>query len=190
MKVEEGKFYRAANGEKVGPMVKDRCFYVAGQIGRWEADGTPYSNYRPDLGALVAEWSNVFMEVGRFYVTDSGEKVGPVDRIEDRGRPDGLKVAVINRALGSQRARWWQDGRTNLYLDPEPDTIVAEWVDPEPVREVTRLEVNPGRYGVLDVGPQLNGAVSLAFVGKTQYDATDIQAAIDVLTKIKGALTC
>lgn len=194
MKVEEGKTYRATNGEKVGPLLKAKdkpadWFYMKGVIGRWAEDGSPYSDSRPDLGALIVEWSDVFMEVGKFYKTRAGLKVGPVTDVGGSNR-NGNRIATIPGGL-QNRSSWWTNGRTHLeYTSPED--IVGEWVEPnpEPVREVTRLEVNPGRFGVLDVGPQLNGAVSLAFVGKTHYDATDIQAAIDVLTKIKGALTC
>lgn len=125
------------------------------------------------------------IEVGKCYVTRDGRKVGPVTEIEP---PDwqGREVAVIPSADRSARQRWWSDGRANLSYDSTED-LVAGWLD-APVREVTRLDLNAGRYGVLQIGEYINGSVPLSFVTKTHYDAADVRAATETLTAILPVL--
>lgn len=53
MKIENGKYYRTADGRKVGPMLGGPAVYWILYTGRWCSEGTSLHDCDPDL---VAEW--------------------------------------------------------------------------------------------------------------------------------------
>lgn len=57
MKIEEGKMYRCANGEVVGPMYSDYgdMFCADGWFWSWWSDGRPKSDMADHPGPIVCE---------------------------------------------------------------------------------------------------------------------------------------
>lgn len=126
------------------------------------------------------------IEVGKCYATRGGKKVGPITAIEPAKTYQEMGVVVGNGGFPN-RNRWWENGTASLRYESSED-LVAEWVESTPVREVTRLDLNAGRYGVLQIGEYVNGGVPLSFVTKTHYDASDVRAAIETLMAILPVL--
>ncbi len=128
------------------------------------------------------------IEVGKFYRTRDGRKVGPVTDVGGAKR-NGHWIATIPEGLPN-RSSWWTNGRTHLEYVSQED-IVAEWSD-GPVREVvtTRCEIVPGVYGglVVDLSPA-KGYVSVG-IGRDAriWTAPELRAAIDVLTQLANVL--
>jgi hypothetical protein len=62
MRIEEGEYYRAANGEKVGPMMATGGVFVRefGDGFSWNPDGTCYvaGSEEPEGWNLISEWTD------------------------------------------------------------------------------------------------------------------------------------
>lgn len=117
------------------------------------------------------------LEVGKYYRTRYGRKVGPM-------------VKHIN-GFTWNGGLWNRDG-TPYYPDMEAKdspTIIAEWIDApsdqepaSPVRTVTRKEIVPGTYGKVRVTGGMYIHVN------SMSTATELRAAITTLTQIAEAL--
>jgi len=136
------------------------------------------------------------LEVGKYYRTREGEKVGPM-----RGHADGGWYAANDKC-----ERGWYDNGARFYGSRD-STIIAEWTDEPaapkpsatgPVRTVTRKEIVPGVYGDVSVSwGRGSDEIALClvkhgekadYVGHCFLTATDIRAAIATLTEIAEAL--
>jgi len=131
------------------------------------------------------------IEAGKFYRTRDGRKVGPIERMRGldpyvwRGRIDG---AFRSSSL------WQESGLNSPKFSPESDLdLVAEWPAATAcVREVTRLEIVPGTYGIVEV----NVAERDDFVAQSQpvhvpsgiYSASELRAAARVFNALAEAL--
>lgn len=76
MKIEEGKFYRTSEGEKVGPVLRfdDMTMHLGGDDGRlWWADSG--EGYCGGCADLIAEWvDEPQIEVGKTYPDRAGRE--------------------------------------------------------------------------------------------------------------------
>jgi len=122
------------------------------------------------------------LEVGKYYRTRDGEKVGPM-RADPRGRARGFEWA------DEHDWAWRADGTFDIRRLECDEDLIAEWVDepaaPQPagpVRTITRKEVVPGTYG--DVFVDEDGDVRVGYMS----DAADIRAAIATLSEIADAM--
>lgn len=91
MKIEEGKYYKASGGHRVGPMRKvGSCFTADRTLFRWQENGLPLG-CNEDLGFdLVAEWTDTLSPIL--------ERVVKEIRLGDYGK---IKIpAYIHRAVG------------------------------------------------------------------------------------------
>ena len=119
---------------------------------------------------------SVTLEVGKFYRTRDGQKVGPIYRWAEfyTGEHDGT-------------SRLWDKtgthGTQNIANRPNYD-LIAEWTDAAtgPVRTVTRSEVVRGEYG----------RVVVTAAGGTWmrdcFTADELRVSIATLTEIADAL--
>lgn len=99
------------------------------------------------VSAEEVKGNEMKIEAGKYYKTRDGRKVGP---IENRKREDAEHPFIWN----------WPDGRGNRIYKPDGtnysdrnDDLISEWQDesPSPIRTVTRREIVPGSYGVIQV---------------------------------------
>jgi hypothetical protein len=102
------------------------------------------------------------LEVGKFYRTRDGRKIGPM---RDGGAAySGLFVGpgtVIIRTDGSPTTHpqiYLLDGTVAMMrAGEENDILVAEWTESSPVRTtertITETEIVPGIYGRLEIAP-------------------------------------
>lgn len=118
------------------------------------------------------------VEAGKFYRTRDGRKVGPM--FEDKSFDRKAFVDQLGNGCG-----WAEDGK-GLWMASGID-LVSEWSD-GPVREVTRKEIVPGVYGIIDVPPQddINDRVFIEGLGRV--NAAELRAAAATLTEIADAL--
>ncbi len=113
------------------------------------------------------------LEVGKFYKTREGRKVGPMQEFD----------SYKNLHPWESNGELWADDGTS-YLGEYPDSdIIAEWHDEpvSPVRTVTRKEIVPGTYGSLEV---LRSGLYRIMTD----NAAELRAAIATLTQIAEAL--
>lgn len=122
------------------------------------------------------------IEAGKFYRTRDGRKVGPVD-------VDGTDYWCVSARLGGIENSWRLNGLWHASLPAHKLDLIAEWKDDGPVREVTRKEIVPGRYGKLQLGVGVNSPkVYLDFAEGNMFDAADLRSLIATLTEIADAL--
>lgn len=78
------------------------------------------------------------IEAGKYYKTRDGRKVGPT-------RTGGQYIYVEGRS-------YYYDGRRCRSHETAGD-LISEWQDetPSPIRTVTRREIVPGQYGLIEV---------------------------------------
>ncbi|UNY40268.1 hypothetical protein KLEP181_gp37 [Paracoccus phage vB_PmaP_KLEP18-1] len=124
------------------------------------------------------------LEVGKFYRTRDGRKVGPMKENQELNDPWPFKIEIGGRFWRAYN----KDGEgTGAYypddLDPASD-LIAEWDDAPtgPVRTVTRKEIVFGEYGPVAV--EWCGLYGASVVVSRVYGATKIRAAIAALTDI------
>lgn len=127
------------------------------------------------------------IEAGRFYKTREGRKVGPMCR------GDGGPWHWFTR----EPIDGWFEGGADTGFGPSPKDIVAEWVDEptSPVRTVTRKEIVPGIFGIVNVYPGSRKAIirvsrPLVDTYDDAIDATsaELRAAAKVFTDLADAL--
>lgn len=119
------------------------------------------------------------LEVGKFYKTRDGRKVGPVFM-------DGDNDPFV---WFDQNGGCWaidgEDGNAvgNIGSKTSGD-IIAEWTEEPagPVRTVTRKEIVPGTYGRVRI---TNGGYVHV---NSMKDAAELRAAIATLTEIADAM--
>lgn len=114
------------------------------------------------------------LEVGKYYRTRDGRKVGPMQKFN----------SYRNRhPWESHGCLWTDDGVAYLGMYPDQN-IRAEWIDEpaSPVRTVTRKEIVPGTYGKVRVTGGMYIHVN------SMSTATELRAAIATLTQIAEAL--
>ena len=156
------------------------------------------------------------LEVGKFYLTRDGRKVGPLNRA-GRG---------FNDNDSGPNFMWYDDGFCFISKVPHNDDLIAPWPPEQgtlaeiganvgdvvewrkgesqsPVRTVTttRTEIVPGVYGPLSVHSLTTaekGLVWVALLGHgaakdetlhARMSASDLTEAINTLTQILHALT-
>jgi hypothetical protein len=130
------------------------------------------------------------LEVGKFYRTRDGRKVGPM---EPGPAADLMWVAPDNMTARFLNGRVVRDGES-------PADLIAEWCD-GPVRTVTRKEIVGGVYGRLYIDRQAGGdgrriLIDLANINGERKDGAvsqgwsydELRAAIATLTEIADAL--
>jgi len=133
----------------------------------------------------------VKLEVGKYYKTREGKKVGPAEHNDCIPYP-------FNVPHGGRFMGYASDGKLCLddikYRDHD---IIAEWSDApaSPVRTVTRKEIVPGEYGKVGVGEAHGDVIWLGLRQPNgDYDlcslmcAADLRAAIATLAEIAEAL--
>ena len=126
------------------------------------------------------------LEVGNFYKTRDGRKVGPM-AIEESQDSTSFHWNVQGAGVG----RWDEsgdDGYASIFTAADND-LIAEWTtEPTgPVRTVTRKEIVSGQYGIVNVDadrPTGNPRIVVSAVPTI----TEIRAAIATLTEIADAL--
>ena len=128
------------------------------------------------------------LEVGAYYKTRDGRKVGPM-AIEESQDSTSFHWNVQGAGVG----RWDEsgdDGYASIFTVADGD-LISEWTAAPtgPVRTVTRTtrEIVPGVYDGLDVGQAVDGHVFIA-MGIHRVDAEAIDALIANLTVIRDAL--
>lgn len=98
LKIAAGKFYKTSLGKKVGPMKSslDR-WYVLGELGTWNFDGTASHHHRPtaeDLGHLISEWvDEPVATVANDNSAESRPKFKAGDRVRCLKNADGQFTA-------------------------------------------------------------------------------------------------
>ena len=124
------------------------------------------------------------LEVGKYYKTRDGRKVGPM---KNNWSTSGHFCWCVDAGCCSS-VLWDEVGCSGSYCDYD---LIAEWPADDtptgPVRTVTRKEVVPGVYDGLDVGQAVDGHVFIA-MGIHRVDAEAIDALIAHLTVIRDAL--
>ena len=126
------------------------------------------------------------LEVGKYYKTRDGRKVGPM-AIEESQDSTSFHWNVQGAGVG----RWDEsgdDGYASTFTVADGD-LIAPWTAAPtgPVRTVTRKEIVPGVYGGLEVGQAVNGLVFLA-MPIANFGQESIDALIANLTVIRDAL--
>lgn len=113
----------------------------------------------------------VKLEVGKYYKTRDGRKVGPM-----------IASGYAWLYEDDQNCRLWNSDGSGYYGDTD-GAIIAEWTEEPtgPVRTVTRKEIVPGVYGNVEVY-----GVGDFYI--RQSNATELRAAITTLTEIADAL--
>lgn len=120
----------------------------------------------------------VELEVGKYYKTRDGRKVGPM-----RIGQDGYTGHFY----------WDTDDWGPVSFNPDGvrtyagycESIISEWTD-SPVSTVTRKEIVPGAYENVIVQHEQNGKLAVWVV--RCYDAASIRAAAATLIEIADAL--
>lgn len=121
---------------------------------------------------------------GRFYKTRDGQKVGPLRRGENDN--DAYWVSPRGQLGGGYGCAWYEDG-VFWRVNESPNDLVAEWVD-SPVRTVTRKEIVPGVYGIVEVGDADRNEVAVS-LDAGWHKADELRAAATVLNELADALS-
>ena len=121
------------------------------------------------------------LEVGKYYLTRDGSRVGPMCRYRD-----GTYFH-----LGYGREGLWRVDGCDVWDDGKND-LIAEWhTSPTgPVRTVTCKEIVPGVYGLVTVENRVGGC-RLALPRDNFFCADNVdelRAAIATLTEIADAM--
>lgn len=129
------------------------------------------------------------LEVGKFYRTRDGQKVGPIKSRRDKVYPFHGRLDDTVSPSFTKDGYYW---RSELE---SPDDLIAEWVDEPaasqpagPVRTITRKEIVPGSYkGPVHIYEADNDSVRLSVPG-FHYKLVDLKNIIETLTEIADAL--
>lgn len=114
------------------------------------------------------------IEEGKFYRTRDGRKSGPMSfTLDDLAWVNGRHETAVFRDTGLA------DVGKEL-----PSDLVAEWTD-GPVRTVTRKEIVPGDYGIVNVRIKFGPEV---FIARRAASAAELRAAAAVLIELADAL--
>lgn len=127
------------------------------------------------------------IEEGKFYRTRDGRKAGPATAIID----DDSQVMDVPVETPVRNHVWIETGtRSKLEERPEPTDLVAGW-NAGPVRTVTRREIVPGQYGVVEIDKDsrvTDEGVSLWLPRNHRYSPAELRATAATLTEIADAL--
>lgn len=159
MKIEAGKYYKTRDGRKVGPITKGQEPYKDGRPAPWpfrfgifwyRSDGFSCpgeAQLHNDDDDLISEWvETTDIEVGAKYIFLDPHSVDTTGAYFTKGKSYMLKY--INRygepVLIDKRGKEheWAIGHFKLSFKKECLS---------PIRTVTRLEIVPGSYGVIQV---------------------------------------
>lgn len=127
--------------------------------------------------------SELKLEVGKYYRTRDGRKVGPME-------PHRKKEWLTD----GKGALWSSFTGERYYGCAPADDLIAEWTDAPtgPVRTVTRKEIVPGVYGCVNLGAVDGDSAQIRLQNpgflETWYTAAELRAAIATLTEIADAL--
>jgi len=197
MKIEAGKYYLDAEGNKRGPMEKWNVEYwhVESEVYLWQENGHSYHNQNPQRN-LIAEWTDEPAQPETGTLAELNVKPGDVvewigDYIRERD--------YIEYTIGSFDGKVYRAKGMPEYnnLNPsEPFRIISRasqsttpvahsTTPPSPVRTVTRKEIVPGEYGVVRVYHD-ESILSVAMDFGLSIAAID--QAIQTLTEIRDAL--
>ena len=111
------------------------------------------------------------LEVGKYYRTRDGRKVGPMKRSNGSS----------NWPFFAGGFTYAEDGSSHVTKRVVPEDLIAEWQE-GPVRTVTRKEIVPGCYGIVCVS--VSGAGILGY----SRDPAVLRAAAATLIEIADAL--
>lgn len=125
---------------------------------------------------------------GGFYRTRDGRKVGPARPADDYAYGLGYKWS-----LGVEW--YYQDNGIAGNGTHEPHDLIAEWTDEpaSPIREITRKEIVPGVYGVIEIWkpielPGDSGRVVDIEIIRNPMSESELEAAASVFMQIAAAL--
>lgn len=121
------------------------------------------------------------LEVGKYYKTRDGRKVGITGYNEWEER---FPYDADNGHTYTANGTVWSD-------NPVCSDLIAEWTDAPtgPVRTVTRKEIVPGKFGLVRVIEGHPDGMHVDLVRSlTLTDDTELRAAIATLTEIADAL--
>lgn len=123
------------------------------------------------------------IEVGEYYMTAGGQKVGPME-LWSESVEHPFRVAGLTHHFTSGGDLWRVDG-TSDYCG-KSGQIVAIWTE-GPIRTVTRQEIIPGTYDGVVVSYEHDHRLTVSFmVERPSSDA--LTRAVAVLTALAGAL--
>lgn len=122
------------------------------------------------------------IEVGKFYKTRDGRKVGPIEKGEqhDSGGPWFFKFGVNH---------YEKDGsscRNGLGFNTfEEDDLISEWQDetPSPIHTVTRREIVAGKYGVVYIS-----SANEIWIAARKHTPEELREAAHLLNQIAEVL--
>lgn len=130
------------------------------------------------------------IEVGKFYRTRDGQKVGPVRKLD-------LDINCVKFEYKNNTYYCWaENGREyrNEYMRTRPShdfnkpyDLVALWEDLSAVKEVTRKEIVPGRYGVVDIVKSKDGGF-LFDLWKANPTSEELKEAARILAECADVL--
>ncbi len=185
MKIEVGKTYITASGEKAGPMVnqhhanlfveeKENLISPFFEIRQsWNEDGTICMGTDYDKPhVLVAEYvAPLVVEVGKRYVTKDGSIVGPM--IQEKNIKEWLtceSTTVMQKYAPRTPQVWHDNGKVaDMSEGEEGHEIVAEYVEP-----VAKLKITSGGTYVTRDGRKVTlteyEGRSFKFAGKVERD--------------------
>lgn len=132
------------------------------------------------------------LEIGRYYRTRDGRKVGPLKPGEQH--PIGPWLFKTTDPLSYYRAngRSYPDGGENQN---KPDDLIAEWTEdtPEPdgpVRKVVTetVEIVPGTYNYIEVNMAQPSPGHVNVRLKGDMNAEELRAAATTLAQLADAL--
>lgn len=114
------------------------------------------------------------LEVGKYYRTRAGRKVGPIFETEPFY---GYKWK------SKEETAHWDDDGVDGDAPPgaQPSDLVAEWT-------VTRKDIVPGVHGDVEVSEDDTYQGGVGIYINTIMDVTSLSAAIATLTEIRDAL--
>lgn len=127
----------------------------------------------------------VKLEVGKYYKTRDGSKVGPIDHY---GRTTCGYDAMRSGSYIWETETGKNYPNTYGVSDIPQMDIIAEWGDEHasPVRTVTRKEIVPGVYGKVGIGSYQVDAVEVSIDGF--LTTSELRSAIATLTEIADAM--
>lgn len=193
MKIEAGKFYRTANGEKVGPMQCTRDgkeFWSDLPFAMWRPDGMHFRPQSEDPFNLVAEWTDTPQPDADGWIKWEGGEcpvpAGTLVKVRFRDRCEASRTALgvgycAWEHLGMHRAN---DVVAYRIVSPKP-------AEPSPVRERTVKEIVPGKYGKISVlgRSEIRGRENQVEVCTSGFfTVPELRAAAATLTLIADAL--
>lgn len=118
----------------------------------------------------------VKIEAGKYYKTRDGIKVGPIRNYDDR--------FYYKASFCCGNWTYLENGKWAGSTEEDNRDIIAEWQDqPSTLRIVTRREVVPGTYGIVQVTSNREIKIQLG-----KYSADKLREAAHILNQIAEAL--